>query len=688
MSFQMVAYLGKLHIILSLDTQTLTMLSRSVEYHCNLNIKPGILNPLNTIMEYQRFASTIAFNESRPPTTTLSPNAKIVTYKDKTMHLDNWINGMRQAFNDATALVTQLFQKKDFCIKMPDNLVDNMTNSTYGYSMLNQLVSENPHVLMQHLITNSSNTPPCKLANDKTLIWDTAWQLKWMQTAGALNQVLASLHHTVPGQPSRIAELCDFRIRNGLRGRNIFHDHGAIWFIGRRFKSENLLGHEEFIPVKLPPELAHLFLLYLVIIRPVEVNFARRLWGQDAAELYNEYLYITNGRRLEEHMFYPLFKDFTLHYFQCCIGVRGYRQMVVVIARAYLGTEYELEVEEDEDALIKQRGHGSIADRRCYGVQSRYLSTLSSDVMFRFGHISQWWWQLTQFAPGKAPLLPLDIRRMTSGDGGYYLPISSQNDTLPSVQSANSGFNPAVIDDGVVAAKVAASLSTVIHAMKNEIQAMVQTSVAAGIAEFMARQTPSDHLLLQQQSPTPSVTFPAKEKLQEIMDTSETPVSTPDPIAVEVLESPVHTPTSEQQSSNCLEYLAKLYPQHTPAKFRSASQQRMVNMAFNAAQSFIGILPTGGGKSLIFLLPAFAEALEAGLTNDPSKTLVVIPNKSLLNDTLRKAHEFKIPCAQWTVQTDKETIRHCSLILLAIETVASCKFRQYVSLFFCDMDYN
>ena len=84
--------------------------------------------------------------------------------------------------------------------------------------------------------------------------------------------------------------------------------------------------------------------------------------------------------------------------------------MVITIARAYLGSEYELEVEEEkDDALIRQRCYGSFADRHCYGVRSTYLPTLTSDVMFRFGHMSEWWWRLTCFASGRPSLLPLDI---------------------------------------------------------------------------------------------------------------------------------------------------------------------------------------------------------------------------------------------------------------------------------------
>jgi hypothetical protein len=211
----------------------------------------------------------------------------------------------------------------------------------------------------------------------------------------------------IPGQPSQIVELCDFRLRNELRGRNIFYNHGNLWLIIQCVKPETLIQHEEFIPVKLPPELCQLYKIYLLIIHLVEINFTQRLWGKQVTSLYHEYLYVINGQQLLEPQFYIQFMCWTEQYFKCCLGVRGYHQSVVAVAHAYLGTEYELELEEEDDALIKQRSHGALADWHCYDIQLTYLTTLTSDLMFRFGHMSEWWWRLTQFAPGKAPLLPL-----------------------------------------------------------------------------------------------------------------------------------------------------------------------------------------------------------------------------------------------------------------------------------------
>ena len=646
-----------------------------MEHYCSLNIKTGGLHPFNTLVEYQRFASALAFSNASPPTTTLSSDARAVTYKDKTLLLDDWVQGLRKAYTDSISLVQHLCRNKDFFLDLPNDFTDNMSDASYGYSWVDSVTGADREALMKHLMNQADGDVPCKMGRDETLIWDSAWQLAWMRKAGELNQLMANLHHTVSGQPSRIAELCDFRLRNGLRGRNIFFNHGDMWLITRRVKSETLVQHEVFIPVKLPPELCQLYKLYLLIIRPVEIDFARRLWGQDIATLYHEYLYVINGVRLLEDQFYLQFKSWTEKYFKCSLGVRGYRQSVIVVARAYLGTEYELELEEEDDALIKQRGHGALADRRCYGVQSAYLSTLSSDLMFRFGHMSEWWWRLTQFAPGKAPLLPLDVRRKLQPTDVYNLANPLQS-TVAAQQMTHD-------DSDRIAAIVSAGVAAAMHSLKNDMNSMIKTNVAAGIAEVISRQNsntgPPNKQLSGPLAPTEDI-MDMDAPCNNVNLQLGTPQLTPPAGPSNTIVHEVHEPMDID--SGCFKkahhYLRLFYNDIENPQFRSAGQRKMVELAFAGEQNFVGILPTGGGKSLVFLLPAFAATIDTPPDALVQKTLVIIPNRSLMEDTIRKALKSGVSCAQWTVNASDRVIRDTALILIAIESLATHKFKWYV----------
>src|SRR5262245_43171817 len=161
--------------------------------------------------------------------------------------------------------------------------------------------------------------------------------------------------------------------------------------------------------------------------------------------------------------------------------------MVITIARAYLGSEYELEMEEEEDALIAQRCHGPLADCRCYGVQSRYLSSITSDLMFRFGHISEWWWRLTRFAPGKPPLLPLDIRRK-SKTSDIYVPWErlGENNILPT--HTGSATSTCITDDRIDAI-INTRLQSFMQELVSKMDGIISARVADGITEAHSRYT-------------------------------------------------------------------------------------------------------------------------------------------------------------------------------------------------------
>jgi superfamily II DNA helicase RecQ len=106
----------------------------------------------------------------------------------------------------------------------------------------------------------------------------------------------------------------------------------------------------------------------------------------------------------------------------------------------------------------------------------------------------------------------------------------------------------------------------------------------------------------------------------------------------------------------------------------------MVELAFEGKQNFVGVLPTGGGKSLVFLLPAFAATADTPSHELVQKTLVIIPNRSLLQDTMRKAMLYGVSCNQWSVDTSDRVIKDTALLLIAIESFASYKFRWRVFL--------
>ncbi|KAF9536677.1 P-loop containing nucleoside triphosphate hydrolase protein, partial [Agrocybe pediades] len=106
----------------------------------------------------------------------------------------------------------------------------------------------------------------------------------------------------------------------------------------------------------------------------------------------------------------------------------------------------------------------------------------------------------------------------------------------------------------------------------------------------------------------------------------------------------------------------------TPA-FKSTEQQRAVEMSLARQFNFVAVLPTGGGKSLLFTLPALAERKQ----HPPPKTFVIVPNKALLDDHLVKARSVGLNAIQWS-SVSKRLSDDEQLIFVALETAASQGF--------------
>ena len=51
------------------------------------------------------------------------------------------------------------------------------------------------------------------------------------------------------------------------------------------------------------------------------------------------------------------------------------------------------------------------------------------------------------------------------------------------------------------------------------------------------------------------------------------------------------------------------------------------------------VLPTGGGKSLLFIVPAYLDGVGV--------TIVVVPFRALINDLVKRITDSGIDCEEW-----------------------------------------
>ena len=629
------------------------------------------------------------------------------------MEVSKWTGGLRQLYEDTKAAMDDLFNHASITLTIPDIVEDDMTERRRGYSWLDNGTFVQDRALMK-ILMDDEDLHLC-VKGPGGLIFNGSAMMKVMGKMAAINTNLSILCHELPGQPARASEFIEHKIRNSVRGRTFFRQHGADWLITRRVKSEYKSHHEAFLPSKIPPELQQLLDLYLLCVCPVETDFARRLWGDEVAILYHEYLFVQYDIRMTEDQFSRNLARISREYFGCELGVRNYRHIAVEIARVYLGSEYEILMEDGEeegDAIAEQAGHGLGTRRRIYAPEIGMLPGVSSDLLLRFGHVSEWWWRLTGFHPKHPRLLPLQNRRQIHQEIAPQFPCHSD-------QESN-----AVVNSGFPMEKMTALITNQLSLMKAELQKEIQSSVAAGIAEVLQRQQ-FNHILslppvvepnqqMQLDQPTNFVCHPtsvAKTSYQQTSIVSLPAVAEPDQ-TMQPEQPNLHiSSTSDALSGHSgdlsvaasandflstdddgdlymvppaqphepttvdipLQLLKRLFPHPNDIDFKSPQQRQIVEEALARQRNFLGILPTGGGKSLAFLLPVLHE--EEGVT------VVVIPNRSLLNDMLDRCQKLKVPVCRWTATHNG--IWAEKLVLLAVESIVSSSFRMYVSLFQC-----
>lgn len=106
----------------------------------------------------------------------------------------------------------------------------------------------------------------------------------------------------------------------------------------------------------------------------------------------------------------------------------------------------------------------------------------------------------------------------------------------------------------------------------------------------------------------------------------------------------------------------------TNARFKSEEQAHAVQLALQREHDELVILPTGGGKSLIFQLPAWIEKNQT--------TVVIIPFVALIEEMKQRCRDMRISCHVWKQSDAISGPPSVQVLLTAVENAVSSEFRQ------------
>ncbi|KAF7424933.1 ATP-dependent DNA helicase sgs1 [Pleurotus ostreatus] len=649
-----------------------------VEDQVKLHLAPNVRSAFNTISNYQSYISSLVHNTTAAPTTMVSADGQLITYHKSVLDVPRLRLAVEGLAAHIKAQITSLFNTEVFEYSIPDNISDDWTTTARGSSWLDDIDSmvAKPNQLMAALL----NTPGRFLLRKDSAggaVWNQAAVLEVLGIMREINHSLALYSFITAGPDPRGAEFVEHKIRNSNRPRTVFRSLKDLWLVTRRTKAEHLQGAESFIAMKCHPELTHLLEIYLLGIRPLEQILARVAWDEETALLYAEYLWLDMGKVITADTFSELLATFMQQKagVRDC-GLRNFRQLTVEMGRVYLGSEFQLAME-GEDAFAELRGHTTRVERAHYAPEAGHLPSLTSDMVLRFGFASDAWARMMGCFPEYPPMVPLIVKKRNQ------LFPTTTTFTTSGVTAATPTLDTAALLAGIraeIANTVTGAVSSAMARVMDAVESKVQKSVAEGVqkALFIAQSEGIRYADSAPQFPlheSTSTSIHPVTPLQEIAQGDYTeiedlygddppelsaPAASLPPVPSSSSAAPLPpTGPSVNEPGYALDLLRKFFKNPT-AEFKSPGQRNIVKHALALENNFVGILPTGGGKSLSYLLPVFKEQ-HLGY-----KTIVVVPNKALLQDQLVKAQAFGINALHYT--SKHRDMGRSPLVFVALET--------------------
>lgn len=127
--------------------------------------------------------------------------------------------------------------------------------------------------------------------------------------------------------------------------------------------------------------------------------------------------------------------------------------------------------------------------------------------------------------------------------------------------------------------------------------------------------------------------------------------------------------TSLTLSAGALNALRGLYDD-SQAQFKSEEQAEAVRLAMKRSGDILVILPTGGGKSVVFMAPAW---IEKELT-----TVVIVPFVALIAEMENRCKELGLSCYIWRNSGTILGQRMAQVVLVSVENAVTPEFQQFL----------
>ena len=426
--------------------------------------------------------------------------------------------------------------------------------------------------------------------------WHTRRACEYLRKADNFRKLLLFCVHVTGGQPARGTEILSLRFKNGyLQDRNVFVVDGIVMTVTRYHKTQSQWDVPKVVPRFLPWRVGQLMALYLAYVQP----FVERLSvavGYGCG--WSEYIWADANGAWETRTLTTILNRRTGEDLKVELGTLDYRHVAVGIGRKFVGDEFARghqeeigEVEEPEvetdDPLEQSAGRGTAVGVNRYAVSTDIVKHLSQRNIDTFRPLSESWHRFLGLATRKG--------------------------------------------DGEKRKRVAEMMSMRTPLLKRTKTPIKKTTIVSGLA------TPgmSSMSAEPQSSPMPSIGS-GIDGADIAPPPSSPPVIPATPPNVEGI--------GRDERERAIRRALRMVD-GGEIKYKSPQQEDALERIMHRTDSALAVvLPTGGGKTLLFTAPACVE--------NPGVTLVVVPYRQLINETVSDAKAAGIDCIEWTHSTE------------------------------------
>ncbi len=452
--------------------------------------------------------------------------------------------------------------------------------------------------------------------------WHMRLVREYMREVDKFRKLLLFCVHVSGGQPARGTEILSLRFKNGsYRDRNVFIMDGSVMTVTLYNKTEAEWDIPKVVPRFLPWRVGQLLALYLVYSQPfVEMLSVRT--GEGCG--WSEYIWADDKGPWETPKLTNVLRQRTGQDLGHALGTLGFRHAAVGIGREHVGDTFASgykdeagEVEEPEiecdDPLEISAGRGSAVGVNRYAVRSDIVRHLSQRNMDTFRPLSESWHRFLGLQSRKTAVTPSMAHKRKGGD--LKTPVAKAK--KGEISWAGGLMTPATFS-------VRRDESSTTTTPPNGTEAP-STPCAMG------------------RSPASGTNVFSSPLQRFAVSGSFVPSSPQVPSSLRAPPSrtrPAPSFVSTEQQRNAVRKALGLAETAVVA-YKCPEQEEALERILNGLDSALAvILPTGGGKSLLFTAPACLD--------DPGMTIVVVPYRQLMDETVEDAKKRGIDAVQWS----------------------------------------